>query len=86
MKALAFVLGLAMLIGWSGVALAAESHALAVGVEKVTKAPFSALKGANEHLFTPVKEIDHTALDFTDNARAAVVSVGLNLGNPVEYE
>lgn len=85
MKALALVLGLAMLIGWSGAALA-ESHPLAVGVEQVTKAPFSALKGANDHLFTPIKQIDHTALDFTDNARAAVVSVGLNLGNSVDYE
>ncbi|MGH7197642.1 MAG: hypothetical protein ACREH5_02735 [Candidatus Omnitrophota bacterium] len=75
---------LAFVLGWSAAAFA-ESNPLAVGVEQVTKAPFSALKGANEHLFTPVKEIDRAALDFTDKARAATVSVGLNLGQAVEW-
>jgi hypothetical protein len=84
MRGFSLFLGLALVLVWSGAAFA-ESNALAIGVEQVTKTPFSALKGANQHLFTPVKEIDHAALDFTDNARAATVSVGLNFGQPVEW-
>jgi hypothetical protein len=62
----------------------AESNALALGVEKITKAPFDMAKGGNEHLFTPVKEVNGGALDVADHARAAVVSVGLNFGQAVE--
>ncbi len=83
MKALSVLVLAACLLGWCGAALA-ESNALASGVEKVTKAPFMMLKGANEHLFSPVKDVDAAALDFSDNARAAVVSVGLNFGHSVE--
>ena len=83
MKVFTLTLIIAFVIGWSGSALAG-SNPLAIGVEKTTKAPFTMLKNGNEHLFTPVKEINHTVFDFTDNARAATVSVGLNWGYPVE--
>ena len=82
MKALSLVLVLVGLAAFSSVAYC-DSNPLAVGVEKVTKAPFTLLKDGNEHLFTPVKEIDRATLGFSDNARAAAISVGLNLGEPV---
>lgn len=62
----------------------AESNALAIGVEKVTKAPFAMMKGGNEHLFSPVKDVNHAALTMVDEVRAATVSAGLNFGQPVE--
>lgn len=83
MKSLAMVLTLGLILSYSTMGFC-DSNPLAVGTEKLTKAPFSMLKGANDHLFSPVKDIDHAALDFTDNARAAVVSVGLNFGAPVK--
>lgn len=83
MKTVSGLLMAACLVGWTGVAFC-ESNPLAVGAEKITKAPFSWLKGGNERLFTPVKEVDRGALDLTDHARAAAVSVGLNFGKPVE--
>ncbi len=83
MKAHVLVLSTLALVVFSGVAYC-ESNALSVGVEKVTKAPFTLLKDGNEHLFTPVKEIDRATLGFSDNARAAAVSVGLNFGEPVK--
>ena len=83
MKLFSMLLVAACLMGWCGLAMA-ESNDLAMGVEKVTKAPFTMLKGGNEHLFSPVKDVDAAALDFTDNARAAMVSVGLNLGQSVD--
>lgn len=83
MKSVSFLMVVVFLLGWTGVAFC-DSNPIAMGVEKVTKAPITWLKNGNEHLFTPVKEIDRGALDLTDYARAAVVSVGLNLGKPVE--
>lgn len=84
MKTMAWVVMVGLVLGAAGTVWA-ESNPVAIGVEQVTKAPFTALKNGNEHLFTPVKDIDAAALDFTDNARAAVVSVGLNLGQSVEW-
>ena len=84
MKRLLFVLSVLALLGTSQNAFC-DSNPIAVGAEKITKAPFSMLMGANEHMFTPVKEIDHGALYVVNEARAAVVSVGLNAGKHVEY-
>ncbi len=83
MKSMVMAVTMGILLSYSTAGFC-ETNGLAMGVEKVTKTPFSMLKGANDHLFSPVKDVDHAALDFTDNARAAVVSVGLNLGAPVE--
>ena len=84
MKRLVMLLSVVCLMGASQTAFC-DSNPIAVGTEKITKAPFSMLMGANEHLFTPVKDINHGALYVTNEARAAVVSVGLNVGKPVEY-
>lgn len=78
MKFLRFALLVLSVVGFSSVLYAAnESNPIAIGVEKVTKAPFQAVKGGGNNPWT-------SAVDFTSNARAAVVSVGLNLGKPVE--
>ena len=84
MKLSSLLLLVVCLVSFSGIAYAG-SNALAIGTEQVTKTPFTLLKNGNEHLFTPVKDIDAAVLDFTDNARAAVVSVGLNFGEAVEW-
>lgn len=65
-------------------AACAETNAVAGGVEKVTHAPFAGLMTVNDHLFSPVKEVDGGALDATDKVRGWVVSTGLNFGQPVE--
>lgn len=78
-----FVLA-ACVLGFSGLAWA-DSNPVAIGAERVTKAPFTALKGASDHLFTPVKEVNHGVLYVSDEARAATISAGLNFGQPVEY-
>ncbi len=83
MKSVSMLLVVAALLGFSAPAFC-ESNPLAVGLENVTKAPMTLLHDGNESLFTPVKDIDRPILGFADNARAAVVSVGLNLGQPVE--
>ena len=74
---------LALLLAGSGIGFC-DSNPVATGVENITKLPFSMMKGANEHMFSPVKDVDHGVLTATDEARAAVVSVGLNLGQAVE--
>jgi len=83
MKVMSLLMVMAFMTLSAGVA-SAETNALALGVEKLTKAPFSMLKGGNDHLFTPVKEINHGVLTVGDEVRAAVVSAGLNFGQAVE--
>lgn len=83
MKVMSLFMVMAFLALGAGTAYA-ETNGVALGVEKLTKAPFSMLKGGNEHLFTPVKEVNHGVLTLTDEVRAAVVSAGLNFGQPVE--
>jgi len=83
MKLTAFLLMFAFIAGFSGVAYA-EANGLAKGVEDVTHAPFAGLTTVNDHLFTPVKEVNGAAIGAADTARAWVVSVGLNMGQPVK--
>ena len=83
MKLLSMVLMLVFTLGWAGVAFC-ETNPLASGVEHVTKAPLMMLMGGSEHPFTPVKEINKGALTITDQARAAAISAGLNLGQAVD--
>ena len=72
------------LFAFSGLAYSSDSNGLAIGVEKVTKAPFTAVVNGGDHLFTPVKEVTKRTFDAGDHVRAAIVSVGLNFGKPVE--
>jgi hypothetical protein len=83
MKAWIAFFAFALVLGIAGAAHA-ESNPVAQGVETVTHAPFAGLDTVNDHLFTPVKEVNHAAIDATDKARGWVVSMGLNLGQPVE--
>lgn len=83
MKVLSLLLVVVVMMGFAGFAYA-ESNDLALGMEKLTHAPFAGLMDVNDHLFTPVKEVNHGALDVTDKARGWIISVGLNLGQPVE--
>ena len=72
------------LLAFSGFAYSNDTNGLALGVEKVTKAPFTAVINGGDHLFTPVKEVTKGTFDAGDHVRAAIVSVGLNFGKPVE--
>lgn len=83
MKRFALLLFVAWFVGWTSPAFA-EANGLAKGVDSVTHAPFAGLKTVNDHLFSPVKDLNGGALDVTDKARGWVVSVGLNLGQPIE--
>ena len=83
MKLASLLLAGALLMGVSGPAFC-ESNPIAGGVEKITHAPMRMVADGNESLFTPVKDVQRPILGFADSARAAVVSVGLNLGHSVD--
>ena len=83
MKVLSMLFMLALLMGYSKAAFC-DANALALASENVTKAPFMMLKEGNEGLFPPVKEVNRPVIGFTNNVRAAAISVGLNLGQAVE--
>ena len=83
MKTISAVLILALCLGLTGLAYA-DTNGIAKGVDTVTHAPLAGLMTVNDHLFTPVKEVNGAVLDGTDKARGWVVSVGLNLGQPIE--
>lgn len=84
MRVVSLFIMLACLLGMSGIGYC-DTNPIAAGTERLTKTPFTMLKGASDHLFTPVKEMNHGVLFVTDEARAATVSAALNLGQPVEY-
>ncbi len=74
------MLGLA---GTGGIAYG-DSNAVASGTEKVTSAPFDALRYGTKALNSPVNEVANLAIMVTDGARGAVVKTALNGGQPVE--
>ncbi|MCG3175497.1 MAG: hypothetical protein MOGMAGMI_00426 [Candidatus Omnitrophica bacterium] len=84
MSKVALMLVLSLVVMGSAAPASCESNGIAMGVEKVTKAPFDMMRGANEHVVEPVSDVNYGIIDFTDHVRAGAVSVGLNLGQPVE--
>ena len=83
MKLASFFVVFAFMLGFSGVGYC-ESNPVAMGVEKITKAPFTLLGNGSDELFHPANEMGNGIVFVTDQARAATVSAVLNLGQPVE--
>ena len=80
----ALLLVLVVLAAFTASAFAATND-LAKGVETVTHAPFQGLKDANDHYaHSSFKDLGHGTVDVFDKARALLVSLGLNLGQPTE--
>lgn len=71
------------LAGASGIAYC-DSNPVASGTEKVTSAPFDALRQGTKALNSPVNEVANLAIMVTDGARGAVVKTALNGGQSIE--
>ena len=72
--------------GLMGVCSAAycESNSVASGAEKVTSAPFDALRYGAKALNSPVNEVANLVIMVADETRAATVRTALNMGKSVD--
>ena len=83
MKKSLMALAVVSLLGLCGSAYA-ESNIVAVTTEKVTKAPMTMLQRGSDFLNSPLNELTNLAILVTDKTREKAVSLGLNMGKPIE--